>query len=177
MIQVTQTTNFSDKFQGNGSTIPIDLSPTALTEAVQTELNANPVVFSNDFLGTGNLASPISIVPVYFSNQFGGVGTQANPISLINSTDSPNGVLNYVEKTSSYTVQSTDCTINCISGSFTVTLPSTGIIGKVFIIKNSGTATTITVTSTVTIDAVFTKTITNKTALRLQFTGSKYIII
>ncbi len=53
----------------------------------------------------------------------------------------------YVEKTANYTATISDYTINCTSGSFTVTLPTAIGRTRIFIVKNSG-AGTITMAST-----------------------------
>jgi hypothetical protein len=89
---------------------------------------------------------------------------------------------NYVAKTANYTALTTDYSIDCTSNSFTVTLPTAvGNTGLVLIIKNSGTATTITIatTSSQTIDGDTPSTynLTNKTPLRVQSNGSNWIII
>lgn len=61
--------------------------------------------------------------------------------------------LPFTNKTSNYTVDNTDCVINCTSGNFTVTMPTAvGLGGKYFVIKNSGTGT-------ITIDADGSETI------------------
>lgn len=47
--------------------------------------------------------------------------------------------LPFSSKTSAYTIDNTDCVIDCTTGTFTVTLPtSVGLEGQYFIIKNSG---------------------------------------
>jgi len=46
---------------------------------------------------------------------------------------------NYVEKTSTYTILTTDKIVNCTSGTFTLTLPTAiGVLGKTYSITNSG---------------------------------------
>lgn len=48
--------------------------------------------------------------------------------------------LAFTNQTSAYTVDNTDCVINCTANTFTVTLPTAvGCEGQYFIIKNSGT--------------------------------------
>lgn len=43
-------------------------------------------------------------------------------------------------QTGAYTIDNTDCVVNCTANTFTVTLPTAvGIAGQYFIIKNSGT--------------------------------------
>jgi len=62
--------------------------------------------------------------------------------------------LPFTNVTTTYTIDNTDCVVNCINnGSFTVTLPTAvGIEGQYFIIKNSGTGV-------ITIDANASETI------------------
>lgn len=48
--------------------------------------------------------------------------------------------LPFTNRTTAYTVDNTDCVVNCTSGTFTVTLPTAvGVTGQYFVIKNSGT--------------------------------------
>jgi hypothetical protein len=55
---------------------------------------------------------------------------------------------NYVAKTSTYSISSTDYLIDCTANTFTVTLPSAvGITGRVYVIKNSGTGVVTVATS------------------------------
>lgn len=85
----------------------------------------------------------------------------------------------YIEKTSTYTIVASDYTINCTSGTFTVTLlTAIGRTGKIFIIKNSGMGTiTLGTTSSQTIDGSTTQTILAAAVLQVQSTGSGWIII
>jgi hypothetical protein len=88
--------------------------------------------------------------------------------------------LPYRSVTATYTIDATDYTVNCTSNTFTVNLPTAvGIAGRIYIIKNSGTSTTITVDAngTETIDGLLTQTITTPLALKLQSTGSGWIIL
>jgi hypothetical protein len=87
--------------------------------------------------------------------------------------------LPYVAKTSTYTIASSDYTINCTSGTFTVTLPTAvGVTGKVYVIKNTGTGTiTLATTSSQTIDGVTTMTIAGGAWVTVQSTGSNWIQI
>lgn len=67
------------------------------------------------------------------------VGT---PLSALPGTCVLQGsvVFQYVEKTAAYTCSDSDKTINCLSGTFTVTLPTAvGITGREYLIKNTGT--------------------------------------
>lgn len=87
--------------------------------------------------------------------------------------------LAYVAKTGTYTITNTDHTIDCTSGTFTVTLPTAvGITGLTYIIKNSGAGTiTIATTSSQTVDGVTTKTLnTQYTGYQLQSNGANWLI-
>ena len=47
--------------------------------------------------------------------------------------------LPFTNRTSTYTIDNTDCVVNCTSGTFTVTLPTAvNAEGKYYVIKNSG---------------------------------------
>ena len=106
-----------------------------------------------------------------------GVGGVTTP----NSTIQINGSLSvsYVEKTTTYSVGSTDHTINCTSGTFTVTLPTAvGITGRLYIIKNTGAGTiTLATTSSQTIDGSTTQTILTNKTYKIQSTGANWIIL
>ncbi len=89
----------------------------------------------------------------------------------------------YVAKIANYTATTSDYTIDCVSNSFTITLPTAvGNTGLVLVLKNSGSGTTITpaTLSAQTIDGNTpspTYDLTNKTPLRVQSNGSNWIII
>ena len=92
------------------------------------------------------------------------------------------GVLaGYAAKTTTYGVLATDDTINCTSGTFTVTLlTAVGIAGQVFIVKNSGTGViTIATTSSQTIDGYASGVIllNQYDSLTVQSDGANWIII
>lgn len=85
----------------------------------------------------------------------------------------------YVAKTTTYTATAADYTIDCTTGTFTVTLPTAvGIPGREYIIKNSGTGViTIATTSSQTIDGVTTKTLNVQYGgLRVQSNNANWII-
>lgn len=87
---------------------------------------------------------------------------------------------NYVAKTAGYTPTVTDYTIDCTTGTFSVTLPTAvGITGRIYVIKNSGTGViTIATTSAQTIDGASTQTLsTQYSAYMVQSTGANWIII
>jgi hypothetical protein len=86
--------------------------------------------------------------------------------------------LNYVAKTSTYTIVNSDYTIDCTSGTFTVTLPTAvGITGKMFIVKNSGAGIiTIATTSSQTIDGALTIVANQWDSFQLTSNGANWII-
>ena len=99
-----------------------------------------------------------------------------------NNTISSNSLkLGYVAKTGNYTITNNDYTVDCTSGSFTVTLPTAvGIAGQVFVIKNTGGGTiTMATTSSQTIDNGLASlfNLTSTTPLRVQSTGANWITI
>ncbi len=84
----------------------------------------------------------------------------------------------YVAKTANYTVTATDSTINCTSGTFTVTLlTAVGIPGQSFAIKNSGSGTiTVNTTSSQFIDGALTQTLSAGQSITVQSTNAGWII-
>lgn len=104
-----------------------------------------------------------------------GIGTQTPASGLTVNTSFATA---YRAITALRTLDATDYLINCTSNSFTVTLPTAvGIAGRHYIIKNTGSATTITVatTSSQTIDGSAPGTITNLTPLRVFSDGANWI--
>lgn len=101
------------------------------------------------------------------STQRLGLGTVTSPTSTFQTLSY---AVAYIAKTANYTATISDCTIDCTSNTFTVTLPTAvGIGGRIYNIKNSGTGTiTIATTSSQTIDGVTTKT------LNVQYTGFQF---
>jgi hypothetical protein len=90
------------------------------------------------------------------------------------------GISNYVSATSTYTLTTTDYTVNCTTNSFTVTLPTAvGIAGKIYVIKNSGTGTiTVDGNGTQTIDGSLTAVLSIQyESITIQSTGTNFIII
>jgi hypothetical protein len=81
---------------------------------------------------------------------------------------------NYVAKTSTYSITNNDGTVDCTSGTFTVTLPTAvGITGHEFTIVNSGSgAITIATTSSQT----FTNITSTPTTLSLAAVGAGAIV-
>lgn len=86
----------------------------------------------------------------------------------------------YVSKTSTYSISATDYTIDCTSGTFTVTLPTAvGITGRMYSIKNSSIGViTIATTASQTIDGSTTQPITaGNPAMIVQSTGANWIVL
>jgi hypothetical protein len=81
-----------------------------------------------------------------------------------------------VTKTTTYTATINDHTINC-NGTFTLTLPTTGIaVGQEYYIKNIGTGT-ITVSSSVNIDGSLTQSLSVQyQSITVQWDGTQYWI-
>lgn len=103
-------------------------------------------------------------------------------LKVLGTVNASEGIIHaYVAKTSGYTITASDYTINCTSGTFTVTLPTAvGATGRVYIIKNSGGGViTLNTTSGQTIDGiasgVITLSITN--CMTVQSDGANWIIL
>jgi len=117
--------------------------------------------------------------------QFGTSGTRffrndvvAAATSVLQSSGS--FAAGYVAKTANYTLTIDDRLVNCTANSFTITLPTAvGITGREYIIKNTGSATTITIasTSSQTIDGLIPSTynVTTLTPLRVMSDGANWI--
>lgn len=117
--------------------------------------------------------------------QFGTSGTRffrndvvAAATSVLQSSGS--FAAGYVAKTANYTLTIDDRLVNCTANSFTITLPTAvGITGREYIIKNTGSATTITIatTSSQTIDGLIPSTynVTTLTPLRVMSDGNNWI--
>lgn len=85
----------------------------------------------------------------------------------------------YNEISGSYLITSTDYTINCVSNSFIVNLPtSVGIAGKIYNIKNTSSGSiTVSASLSETIDGSSNQTFNQWTTLTVQSTGANWIII
>jgi hypothetical protein len=115
----------------------------------------------------------ISFTPITYLNSNGFVGiNQTSPTSNLQVTGSL-GVA-YVAKTGTYAASASDHTINCTSGTFTVTLPTAvSISGRQYTIVNSGSgAITIATTSSQT----FTNITSTPTTLTLAAVGAAAIV-
>lgn len=87
--------------------------------------------------------------------------------------------LPYTAKTTTYTITASDHTVDCTSGTFTVTLPTAvGCQGRIYVVKNSGAGT-------ITLDADGSETIDGSASLSLaatncytvQSNGANWIIV
>ncbi len=88
--------------------------------------------------------------------------------------------LPFTNKTSNYTVDNTDCVVNCTSGTFTVTLPTAVVVaGQYYIIKNSGTGViTIDGDGSETIDGAANKTLSVQyESMTVVSNGVNWIIV
>ena len=88
-------------------------------------------------------------------------------------------IKNYTAQTTTYNILRNDYTINCTSGTFTVTLPTAvGFAGQTYVIKNSGAwVITLATTSSQTIDGVTTQTLAASLSLTVTSTWANWIII
>jgi hypothetical protein len=89
-------------------------------------------------------------------------------------------VARYASASTTYAITKDDYTVDCTTGSFTVTLPTAvGIQGRIYKIKNSGAGTiTVATTSSQTIDGVTTKSLsTQYQVITVQSTNANWIVI
>ena len=88
--------------------------------------------------------------------------------------------LPFTNQTGAYTVDNTDCIINCTANTFTVTLPTAvGIEGQYFVVKNSGTGViTIDGNGSETIDGQLNKTLAVQyESMTVISNGANWIIV
>jgi hypothetical protein len=85
----------------------------------------------------------------------------------------------YVSASSAYTATTLNYVIDCISGTFTVTLPTAaGITGQQFIIKNSGAGSiTVDPDGSQTIDGSTTQVLSQYDSITIVSNGTNWIII
>jgi hypothetical protein len=122
-----------------------------------------------------NIATPLSPFTVNSNSYFGGNVLATSTVHIGGSLALP-----YVAKTALYTLTSSDYTVDCTSGTFTITLPTAaGITGRCYCVKNSGTGTiTLATTSSQTIDGSTTKTLNVQYQFfMVQSNGANWVII
>lgn len=88
--------------------------------------------------------------------------------------------LPFTNKTGTYTIDNTDCVINCTANTFTVTLPTaSGLTGQYFIIKNSGLgAITVDADGSETIDGSANKLLAiQNESITVISDGANWIIV
>jgi hypothetical protein len=104
------------------------------------------------------------------------IGTTTDNSGLTNANSIAPG--RYRAITALRTLDATDYIVNCTANSFTVTLPTAvGITGRQYIIKNTGSSTTITIatTSSQTVDGAAPGTVTTLIPLRVCSDGANWI--
>lgn len=107
-------------------------------------------------------------------------GSFVGSLKLTNLTAVGGTTLGYVAKTGTYGVAATDYTVDCTSGTFTVTLETATTAGQIHNIKNTGTGIiTIATTSAQTIDdgASGSITLAQYDNLTVQSDGANWIIL
>jgi hypothetical protein len=85
--------------------------------------------------------------------------------------------LAYHGYTGTHAIDETDGIVDCTSGSFTITLPTAvGCAGRLYVLKNSGSSTTITIatTSSQTIDGSAPGTITTLVPTKIFSDGANW---
>jgi len=130
----------------------------------------------------------------------GGVGVMYIANGTVPSSNPTNGILLYsntaifegrlasgtidsilandVQKTTTYTALVTDRTIECTSGTFTVTLYTAVGHNRTLVIKNSGAGTiTVDGAGTETIDGALTQSLASLQSLTIRSNGTNWIII
>lgn len=98
----------------------------------------------------------------------------------VEGTGGATTTLPFTNKTGTYTIDNTDCVVNCTSGSFTVTLPTAvSIEGQYFIIKNTGTGViTVDGYGSETIDGAANKILAvQNESITVISDGSNWIIV
>jgi hypothetical protein len=148
--------------------------------ASQNSLQANRLMLSATTTHVTNSLYNAALVPTGILQVDDGTNVAFN-INSTGVTQVKRSVeMAYSAKTANYTITNADYAINCTANSFTVTLPTAaGIAGRVYVIKNTGTATTITVSTTggQTIDGSATQSLTTPLALTVMSNGTNWIVL
>lgn len=85
----------------------------------------------------------------------------------------------YLAKSANYTMVDADYLVECTANTFTISLPTAvGIVGKEYVIKNSGTGTiTVDPAGSETIDGDATKELVQYDAMKIMSNGTNWIIV
>lgn len=148
------------------SGVSISLNNPANFTAITDWYNSSNTVVAR-MTGTGNLL----------------IGTTTddgiNKLQVSGSAKAKGLTLGYVAVTATYSILTTDYTIECTSGTFTVTLPTAiGVTGQLYNIKNSGTGSiTLATTSSQTIDGATIATLLSLNSITVQSNGSNWIVL
>lgn len=170
----------------------------ALTETITgSKTFSVSVVFGSGFTITGGStnsyirgdgsaanfgASTRSALLTGFTSGAGTVAAGDTVLQAIQKLDGNNSAMTaYVAKTANYTLTAADYCVDLTANSATITLPTAvGISGKQYVVKNSGSGTTLTLatTSSQTIDGTTTKTYnTQYSGVRVISDGANWKII
>lgn len=119
--------------------------------------------------------------PIFIEGDNISIDISNKPYVIISSTlqGVTSGLTSYIEVTSNYTLTSNDYTVNCTSGSFTVTLPTAvGIAGRCFEVTNTGSGEiTLDTTSSETIQGDSKQTVYQDECFVVRSTGANWIVI
>lgn len=109
----------------------------------------------------------------------GGVYLGGNSLPTSNIQINGSFALDYIAKTTTYTANEADQTINCTSGTFTVSLPTAASIsGRIYTIKNTGAGTiTIDPNGSETVDGSTTVSLTQYESKTVMSDGTNWIMI
>lgn len=174
-------------FQNSGSNF-IHIDPTSFQgefKATDGVLGESGFSFTADQAGGDVLFNLLATDGTNSVSIFG--DAVANTLEYTSATHTFNGIVNiigsfslpYIEVTSTYTITSLDYTVNCPSGTFTVTLPTAvGISGRIYTVKNSGIGLiTLDGDGSETIDGSATQPISAGNSLTVQSTNAGWIIL
>lgn len=140
----------------------------------------NIIIGSGIDAPSATTSNQISIGNLFFGTGASGTGTTAAGQAGV-LTNAPNSVLHvngsfaagYVAKTGTYTATVADYTINCTSGTFTVTLPTAvGCAGRIYVVTNSGAGT---ITIGTTSSQTFVNFTATPTTLTMATLGSRTV--
>lgn len=166
-----------DTGSGTGDVSYFEQPFTSSTSVVVTHnFGAFPLV--NVLNSSDEVVVPLSITH-NSSNHFTVTFTTATTGTVICNYGAPRAEP-FSQKTSAYTLTSSDKTIECTSGTFDVTLPTAVGHNRVYIVKNSGAGTiTMATTSSQTIDGAASGTLdlSQYDSYTFQSNGTNWIII